>query len=306
MSDALTDILDSIRMNGSVFSRAEMTAPFGVESGSTPTGIFHAVVRGNPWIKLADSDSAEELEPGDIVLFPFGDNHLITDEPGSSHQPIGLLTSIDERGMGHLIVEGGGARTSLLCGTVAFNESAAHPLLSLLPRMVRVSDLELAQRRVVEDLIRLIAAEVDAPAPGSDILVKRFTDVLLVFVLRGYVATLEPGQGGWLGALQDPSLRAALDLIHSDPKQNWSASDLAKAAGRSRSGFFSAFKEAVGMTPGEYQTRWRLHLAAELLREHGYSVGATAREVGYGTEAAFSNAFLKFMGVRPGAYRTAA
>ena len=83
MSDALTDILESIRMEGSVFSRAMLEAPWGVESGTTPTGMFHAVVSGGAWIRLADGDDPLRLERGDIVMMPFGDNHLLTDEPGS-------------------------------------------------------------------------------------------------------------------------------------------------------------------------------------------------------------------------------
>ena len=306
MSDALTDILSTVRMDGSIFSRAEMTAPFGVESGQTATGIFHAVVRGHPWVQLADGDHPIELEPGDVVVFPFGDNHLITDVPGAPHRPIGLLTGVDERGMGHLVVKGGGARTSLLCGTVRFETATAHPVLSLLPPLLRVRDLDGRMAGVVQTLIGLITSEVDDPSPGSDILVARLTDVLLVYVLRGYIDSLEPGEGGWLGALKDPPVRAALDTIHARPAETLTAEELAQAAGMSRSAFFTHFRGKVGMTPGEYQTRWRIQLAAGLLRDDDYSVAAAGRQVGYQTEAAFSNAFLKVMGTRPGAYRRAA
>ena len=208
--------------------------------------------------------------------------------------------------MGHLVVEGGGSATSLLCGTVRFDGAVAHPVLSLLPQMICFRDLSGHIARVVQDLIHLISQEVDNPEPGSEILIARLTDVLLVYVLRGYINDIEPGQSGWLGALKDPSLRAALDVIHSNPTRPLNAGELAQAAGMSRSAFFSRFRDQVGMTPGEYQTRWRVHLAAGLLRGEDYSVGAASRAVGYGTEAAFSNAFLKVMGVRPGAYRRTA
>ena len=74
----------------------------------------------------------------------------------------------------------------------------------------------------------------------------------------------------------------------------------------SRSAFFSRFRETVGETPGEYLTRWRIHTATRLLREEDLSVAATARRVGYRTEASFSNAFVRVMGMRPGAFRRAA
>ncbi len=74
----------------------------------------------------------------------------------------------------------------------------------------------------------------------------------------------------------------------------------------SLSAFFARFRETVGETPAEYLTKWRVHLATRLLREEGSSVASVARSVGYGTEAAFSSAFMRVMGIRPGAYRRAA
>ena len=249
MSDALTDILRSVSMTGSVFSRAALSAPFGVESGSMPTGIFHAVVRGQPWAQVADVGEPIELEPGDIVMFPFGDNHLITDAPGRAHQPISLLTGVDDRGMGHLVVEGGGSRTSLICGAVSFDREEAHPVFSMLPSMIHVRDLNGQNSGVVETLIDLIAAEVDGPVPGSEIVVARLTDVLIVYMLRTYINGLDSEAGGWLGALKDPALREAIGLMHRKPHYPWTAEELASAAGLSRSTFFARFRRTVGETP---------------------------------------------------------
>ena len=293
-------------MEGSVFSRAALTAPYGVESGSMPIGIFHAVVRGQPWAQLEEGGEAVELSPGDVVVFPFGDNHLIMDAPGREHRPIGLLTSVDERGMGHLTIDGGGPSTSLICGTLAFDSGDAHPVFSLLPPMLHVRDHDGRMSDIVETLIAMIAGEVDQPTPGSEIVVARLTDVLVVYLLRAYIEDLDPSERGWLAALRDPALREAIGQIHRRPDHSWTAEELAEAARMSRSAFFKRFREVVGETPAEYATRWRIHLAAKLLRQGDYSVAAAGREVGYGTEAAFSNAFLRVMGQRPGAYRKAA
>ena len=172
--------------------------------------------------------------------------------------------------------------------------------------MIHVRDLEGQISGVVETLIALIAAEVDSPSPGTEIVVARLTDVLIVHVLRAYIDQLEQGAGGWLGALKDPPICEAIGLIHRNPAYGWTAEELARAAGLSRSAFFSRFRGVVGETPAEYLTRWRIHLATGLLRDEGYSVAAAGRQVGYATEAAFSNAFLRVMSVRPGAYRRAA
>jgi transcriptional regulator GlxA family with amidase domain len=101
----------------------------------------------------------------------------------------------------------------------------------------------------------------------------------------------------------DPGLRESIGLTHRRPGHRWTAEELAAAAGLSRSAFFARFKEAVGETPAEYATRWRIHLATRLLRQENHSVAAVGNKVGYGAEAALSNAFLRVVGVRPGAYR---
>ncbi len=305
MSDALTDILESIRMEGSVFSRAMLEAPWGVESGTTPTGMFHAVVSGGAWIRLASGDDAIRLERGDIVMMPFGDNHLLADEPERATRPIAELNAVDRFGRGHLVVEGDGPSTSLICGTVSFDSGSAHPVLSMLPRLVHVRDHSGRTSGAAETLVGLIASEMDNPGPGTETVIARLTDALVVYVLRSYVDSLPEGEGGWLAALRDPPIREALGLIHRNPERPWSASELAAAVGMSRSGFFRRFRDAVGETPAQYLTMWRIHLATRLLKE-GESVGAVSKRVGYATEAASSNAFLRVMGIRPGAYRRAA
>lgn len=306
MTDALAEVLDSVRMSGSVFSRASLSAPWGVESGQTSQGIFHAVVRGRVHARLAGRSDEVILERGDVVLMPFGDNHLLTDQKGRPTRPIGQLTTVDSAGMGHLLVEGAGDETSLICGTVEFDRGEAHPVFSMLPPLIHVRDNEGSIARVVETLIELIAEEVDDAVPGSETVVARLTDILIIYVIRDYISRLPSNEVGWLGALRDREISGALGLIHSRPEHPWTASELASLVGVSRSVFFARFKQLVGESPSQYLTRWRVHLATRLLRGQGMSVTAVARQVGYGTDAAFSNAFVRVMGVRPGAYRRAA
>jgi AraC-like DNA-binding protein len=305
MADALTKILESVRMEGSVFSRAELTAPWGVESGSLAHGVFHAVVAGRAWVALAGGE-ATEIERGDVVWFPYGDNHVITDAPDRPTRNIGLLTAVDERGMGRLEVDGGGAATSLICGRVSFERSDAHPVLSRLPSIIHVRDDGGRMVGTLDALIDLISAEIDDPSVGSGTIVARLTDALVAYVLRDYIGGLQDREASWLRALKDPQIAAALDVMHGQPERPWTIGSLASAAGLSRSVFFARFKTLVGESPAAYLTRWRIHLAARMLREEGSSVATTARRVGYATEAAFSNAFLRVMGVRPGAYKRAA
>ncbi len=305
MADALTDILRSVQMRGSIFSRAALDAPWGIESGRTASGIFHAVVRGHAWVRLADGGDPVELQRGDVVVIPAGDNHLMTDAPERATVPISDATTVDDAGMGHLVVAGGGAHTSLICGTVDFDRSDVHPVFSMIPPLLVVRDQRGRVSRVVEMLVELIAEEVDESTPGSEAVIGRLTDVLLVYVLRRYIADLPDDHVGWLGGLRDPAIAEALGLIHRHPDRSWTATELATAVGMSRSSFFGRFRSTVGETPGDYLTRWRIHLATRLLKEEQRSVAAVASRVGYRTEAAFSNAFQRVVGVRPGAYKRA-
>lgn len=303
MTDALTDILDSIRLRGTIFSRAALDAPWGVESGVTSHGVFHAVVAGEAVARLEDGGKTVRLGPGDMVLMPFGDNHLMTDRVGTTTRPIGELTHVDERGMGQLVVDGGGSHTSLICGTIEFDAAGVHPVLSLLPRLVSVHDSDGRAARLMERIIDLIADEVDDPLPGSETVIARLTEVLVVYALRSHIDALPDGHGGWLSGLKDPVVAAALGSIHRQPQVAWTTAALAATVGTSRSSLHERFRTAVGETPAEYLKRWRVHLAMRMLRDENISVGAAARRVGYGTEAAFSNAFVRVVGVRPGAWK---
>lgn len=95
-------------------------------------------------------------------------------------------------------------------------------------------------------------------------------------------------------------------MLHGQPDRAWTANDLATAVGMSRSAFFARFRDLVGETPSAYLTRWRVQLAIRMLRDEGRSVAAVGHTVGYRTEAAFSNAFVRVMGIRPGAFKRAA
>ncbi|HSG39546.1 MAG TPA: AraC family transcriptional regulator, partial [Thermoanaerobaculia bacterium] len=151
--------------------------------------------------------------------------------------------------------------------------------------------------------LRFLAAEARHPRPGAETLISRLTDVIFVQALRAWIESQPEGTGGWLGALRDRQTAAALGHIHREPERDWSVVSLASAVGMSRSSFASRFTALVGETPLAYLTRWRMHLASDLLRSRGLSVSQIAGRVGYESEAAFSKAFKREVGVPPGALR---
>jgi len=134
-------------------------------------------------------------------------------------------------------------------------------------------------------------------------LIARLMDIIFVQAVRTWVEAQPHDQGGWLGALRDPQIGAALALIHREPSRDWSVSTLAHEVAMSRSIFAAKFNSLVGAPPLTYLTRWRLWQAARLLAEEKLSVGETALRVGYESEAAFSKAFKRQFGQPPLAYR---
>ena len=59
----------------------------------------------------------------------------------------------------------------------------------------------------------------------------------------------------------------------------------------------------MGEAPAAYLLRWRMALARARLRRGTDGIAAVAEGVGYGSEAAFSRAFKRVMGVPPGAWK---
>ena len=245
-------------MQGALFSRAELDAPWGIQSGQMTVGVFHAVVSGHCWLRVQGREPLE-LARGDVVYLPFGTDHVMSDAPAG---PVCLRsemrTTPQDDGMDLLEVDGAGRHTALLCGTVSTESSDVHPGFSLLPEIIHVSDADGGMASYVQSIIELLAREVRSDEPGSATAASRLTDVLVIYVLRHHIRQLGGDSTGWLAALRDPQLAAALGLIHKDPGSAWTATELARAVGMSRSAFFARFKDLVGETPTDYLTRWRM------------------------------------------------
>jgi AraC-like DNA-binding protein len=107
---------------------------------------------------------------------------------------------------------------------------------------------------------------------------------------------------GWLFALADKKIGAAINAMHNNPAHRWTLQTLAQSAGMSRSIFALKFKEKVGTSPLEYLTRWRMLLAGDRLVNSNDSISAIALSLGYESESAFSTAFKRMMGCSPRQY----
>src|SRR5262249_60522298 len=103
----------------------------------------------------------------------------------------------------------------------------------------------------------MLAYEARRPRPGSEALVARLIDIILVQAVRVWFEEQPHDRGGWLGALRDPQIGAAIGLIHREPQRDWSVSALARAGAMSPSMFSAKFSALVGSPPLASLTRGR-------------------------------------------------
>ncbi len=294
--DPLSDILARVHVSSSLFSRGEFSAPWSVSTRGSTRGIFHVIVRGSG---VATSEGASaHFTSGDIILFIRGSAHVLSSGDGALPAPIAGLPRDHDEGLPCVRLDGGGAQTSILCGYLTLAEDLADFLLPMLPSLIHVQGRQTAGW--LDQTLRLMADEVSGERPGSETIIARLADILLVQILREQMA--KPGQG-WLSALADPQIGSALTRFHTAAEQRWTAATLARQAGMSRSAFFSRFTTLVGEPPSAYITRWRMCLARARMRGNRDGLAEVAASVGYGSEAAFSRAFKRQVGMSPTAWR---
>jgi AraC-like DNA-binding protein len=310
--DPLRVLLDRTSVQGSIFCRAQLGAPWALHTSGMADGaaVFHAVVRGAGWVHVHAKHEARAVagpiawRAGDIVVMPHGDPHVMSDSPTTT--PVAISSLANPRGPDGLpcVTHGGaGPQTTILCGTFHFGPTARDVLLPHLPALLHSRAGEGPTAAWLDATLRMIGAELNGAQPGSEAIVTRLADVLFIQAVRDWIS--RSSTAGWLSALRDPQLSRALAAIHADPGGDWSAATLAREAGMSRSSLYTRFTDAVGESPAAYVLRWRMQRAREALGRGNTGIAAVAEEVGYASEAAFSRAFKRHVGSSPSVWRAA-
>lgn len=301
--DVLTDVLGTLKLRGRVFCCSELTAPWSMLLSPSEYAHFHVVESGESWIKLDNENEVTKLSKGDLIILPHGQGHLLSDNPATPPVPLNqLLKNRNSSGCHLMRYGGGGAQTLMTCGSFRFESAADNPLLPILPPLIHIRSGQNNAAQWLDPTLKMLAYESRHPRTGSETIITRLTDIIFVQAVRAWIETQPSEQGGWLGALRDRQIGSALGLIHREPDRDWSVSSLASQVAMSRSPFAAKFSALVGEPPLAYLTRWRMHLAADLLNDN-LTVSEVAVRVGYESEAAFSKAFKRRFGLAPGAYR---
>jgi AraC-like DNA-binding protein/alpha-D-ribose 1-methylphosphonate 5-triphosphate synthase subunit PhnG len=318
--DALSDVLRSVRLEGACYITAEFTAPWcirgelGLQSvrarlaGAEHVAFFHFLTEGRCQVRLAEGGATIEATAGDLVLFPQEGRHLMgtdlqlapmereaafTPDPASDAQFFQIRHG------------GGGATTRFVCGYLALDRAAFRPLLQSLPRVVRIPIGDGPAAAMLRELFQAGVRESAALRPGASSVLAKVAELLFVEALRRHAERLPPGDGGWLAGVRDPHVGRALGLLHADPGRAWTVDELARESALSRSALAERFAGLVGESPMQYLTRWRLALAAQMLRAGRETIARIAARSGYESEAAFSRAFKREFGAPPASWRRA-
>ena len=327
--DALSDLLRAVRLRGAIFYYVSNWDEWAAEAppareiaaavmpGAEHVMEFHMVARGCGWAAIRGI-APVRIESGDIVMFPQGDAHVISSAPrvkperieadwvfATRHEPkpvpIAFHRGVREPGSPAPVAD---ADTVLVCGFLGCDLRPFNPLLAALPRL-----LHLPAARAGDWVGRVIdqaACESTQPRPGADAVLERLAEMMFVDTARRYLESLPDNATGWLAGLRDRYVGRALSLLHQFPERPWTIDELGRQVGLSRSALHERFLRFLGQPPMQYLANWRIQVGSRLLRESRQTVASIALDVGYESEAGFSRAFKRLVGLPPAAWRRSA
>ncbi|HLZ58631.1 MAG TPA: AraC family transcriptional regulator [Ktedonosporobacter sp.] len=300
--DVLTDVLNALELKGWISARRKLDPPWRYNFAASQDMIFHLLGSVSGYLSFEGDPTPLRVEDGAVLLFPFGHAHSIGDELTS---PLTQVLHVDYseqseyQGWPSTPDE---SKMVVLCGAFHVEHPGAFPLLHSLPKVIHIPA---EQGRTVQgfaEIVQLIAREAATPRLGSQVMLRRLTELLFIHVIRVWVEQQAASAQGWVAALRDQPISTALGLIHHSPEHGWKVEELAEAVALSRSVFSARFTRLVGEPPITYLTRWRMHKATRLLKDN-VEIEKIAELLGYESGVAFHKAFKREVGMPPARYR---
>jgi len=313
--DAFSQILSGVVLKGALFFNAEFSAPWGFNAPPAqelapflaPAAphllIYHFLVEGSGIVRLGN-EVLIELEPGDVVVVPHGDAHVMCSAQGVAcklSEP--MMAKLKTRDLSAMQTGGGGEVARFVCGFMVCDPLLCRPILQSLPAAFKVNLRTDRSGQWLESTLLHLVEEASSENAGSEAVLAKMSEALFVDTLRRYLAGLPKQELGWLAAARDPIIGKSLMLLHSRTAHPWTIAELAKEVGSSRSALVERFTRYLAEPPMAYLIRWRLKLAARALGLTSRGVADIAEEVGYESEAAFNRAFKREFGLPPARYR---
>ncbi len=311
--DPLSDLLRVVRLDGAYFYAVEAAGSWSIDTvaarelsprimpGAEHLISYHVLTQGRCYAGLIGEEQVE-LAPGDVIVFPQGDAHIMSSGRAVRVDPHVHIIASTRYADTVFLGDHESRDVSLVCGFLGCDRRPFNPLLATLPARMHMRGMSSAW---LDSFTRRLTEESRLGRPGADSVLTRLAELMFIEVLRRYLEDLPPGQTGWLAGLRDEVVGRVLRLFHGRPAHPWTLDELARESASSRSNVAKQFALLVGQPPMQYLTQWRMQVAANLLTQSGAKVAAIGAEVGYDSEAAFSRAFKKATGLAPGAWREA-
>ncbi len=309
--DVLAALLRHVRITAGVFGRVELGAPWGARLPPRDTVSLHHVLEGELWLDTAGSQVL--VAAHDLVMLPHGTPCTLRHAPGAPVAEAPPAAAQDALSVFRRL-GGDGPRTVVLCAELTVAGAARDRLIRALPPVVHFPATAPAHSSTqppspavpgLAPLLGLLRDELRRPGPGAAPVAARIAELLLLQAVRGALTHPAP-PGSWRAALTDDRIARVLDAVYAEPHRPWTLHALARVAGMGRTAFTARFRDLVGESPIAHLTRWRMDLAATLLRDDpARTLAEIATTVGYSDEFAFGAAFRREVGTPPGAYRTA-
>ncbi len=300
-NDPLGETLHQLRLNGSLYCRSELSGNWSLEMPKLADKMmFHIITVGQCWLQVEGAEPVL-LQQGSLALVTQGQGHIISSNPELPGVPFfdAGVQQISER-YETLKIQGDGSITELTCGVMDFDQVTGQKLIQQLPGLLLLDQLDQSRQRWLNTTLEFIATEARQLKSGGETIITNLADILIILLIRHWLEQSHEAQRGWIGALRDKHIGIALRAIHHQPERNWTVDSLAKECGLSRSGFSARFTQLVGNSAKYYLTEWRMNLAYQRLQQSSVPLIVLAEELGYNSEAAFSRAFKRVMGIAPG------
>ncbi len=299
--DPLGDMLALLRLAAAVAAELRAHGRWSLAFEGYAGMKFGAVAAGECLVAL-EGGAPVTLHAGDFFLLSRPPPYVVASDMKTPRRDAGELLRPSTRA----VRLGSGAAAPvvhLVGGRFALDPTHAHLLVDALPPLVRIPADEAGALRAITELL---VDEVRSAHQGRSLALSQLAQLVLTYALRWLDADgRSPAHTGWLAALADSRIGAALRHIHSSVEPGTSLPKLARVSGMSRTAFAARFKQLVGQSPIAYAIQWRMALAKDALRTTDRAIGELAFELGYGSESAFSMAFRREIGCSPRAYRAA-
>lgn len=297
--DPLSDVLSLLKPRSYVSSGLDAGAPWSIGFPDQNRLIkCYAVVSGQCWLLIEGVAPATLLTTGDCFVLPSGRAFRLASDVTLPAQASSLYFPPPTPASTVLI--NGGGNCHLVGSRFGVSGRYADMLMAMLPPIVHIRSP--SGRAALRWSVQHMMEEQQAARPGSTLVAQHLAHMMLIQALRLHMEHAEPRAAGWLFGVADKQLGPVITAIHADPARRWTLEALARAACMSRSAFAQRFKDAIGLSPMDYVTRWRMLLAADRLENSQDSVSAVALALGYESESAFSTAFKRVMGAAPRHY----